>query len=66
VRTSSGGLVGLGEIAKTFLLADLYDSARQSRFASLLGPVALFRQLVAEASSPRAGFSARCWRMFWP
>jgi hypothetical protein len=43
-----GSLVGLAEIAKVFLLADLYDRAHQSAFTSAFGPVALFQRLLAE------------------
>ena len=37
-----GSVVELGQLAKTFLLADLYDRAHQPMFAAAIGPTGIF------------------------
>jgi hypothetical protein len=44
------GALGLAEIAKTFLLADLYDRAQQPVAMSLIGPLGFFHRAIAELS----------------
>jgi hypothetical protein len=52
-----GSVVELGQLAKTLLLADLYDRARQPALAAAaFGPTAIFQRLMAEAS--RRAFGA--------
>ncbi len=43
-------VVELLQLAKTFLLADLYDRAQQPVFSAALNPVALFQRLMADVS----------------
>jgi hypothetical protein len=43
-------VLGLAQLAKTFLLADLYDRAQQPGVVAVIGPLAAFQQLLAELS----------------
>ncbi len=45
-----GSVVELGQLAKTFLLADLYDRAQQSVLTAAFGPTATVQRLVAEVA----------------
>jgi len=45
-----GGVLGLAQLAKTFLLADLYDRTHQPAFMAVVGPLGLFQRLLAELS----------------
>jgi hypothetical protein len=45
-----GSVVELGQLAKTFLLADLYDRAQQSVLTAAFGPTAMVQRLVAEVA----------------
>jgi hypothetical protein len=44
------GVLGLADVARTFLLADLYDRAQRSDARSFIGPLGALQQLIAEAS----------------
>lgn len=50
-----GSVVELGQLAKTLLLADLYDRTHQPVFAAALGPTGIFQRLMAEASMAAFG-----------
>ena len=45
-----GSVVELGQLAKTFLLADLYDRAHQSSLSAAFGPFAAIQRLMAEVA----------------
>jgi hypothetical protein len=45
-----GSVVELGQLAKTFLLADLYDRAQQSSLTAAFGPTSMVQRLVAEVA----------------
>ena len=45
-----GSVVELAQLAKTFLLADLYDRAHQSSLSAAFGPFAAVQRLMAEAA----------------
>jgi hypothetical protein len=45
-----GGVLGLAQLAKTFLLADLYDRAHQPAAMAVVGPFAPFQRALAEIS----------------
>ncbi|HEY6361571.1 MAG TPA: hypothetical protein VIX63_10735 [Vicinamibacterales bacterium] len=45
-----GSVVELGQLVKTFLLADLHDRAQRSVFAAASSPVAMLQRLIADVS----------------
>jgi hypothetical protein len=45
-----GSVVELAQLAKTFLLADLYDRAHQSSLSAAFGPFAAIQRLMAEVA----------------
>jgi hypothetical protein len=45
-----GSVVELGQLAKTFLLADLYDRAQQSMLTAAFGPTSVIQRLIAEVA----------------
>ena len=45
-----GSVVELAQLAKTFLLADLYDRAHQSALSAAFGPFAAIQRLMAEVA----------------
>jgi hypothetical protein len=45
-----GSVVELAQLAKTFLLADLYDRAQQSSLSAAFGPFAAVQRLMAEVA----------------